>query len=231
MTYGLKKCNNWIKSILINRFTRRRPGVTNFDTRDRDARPNGRVLDMGCGKGGDIEKWNRLKIDEYVGIGKPTGHWSPSSSKRNLNTPLYATDVASGSIQDFDERIRTYKKRLWFRPHLFVLDCFSVGGLFSFAPQRELPLTGIWFHHSSPSLSLCPASCLNQSLIRSACNSACTMLSNRRPRSGKCFQTSQTRSGRAVHSSVPHCLRQKSCKCRMLSLAKPNSLLMQACLF
>lgn len=78
MTYGLKKCNNWIKSLLINRFTRRRPGVINFDVEDRGARPNGRVLDMGCGKGGDIEKWNKQKIEEYVGIGKPRSRPTPS---------------------------------------------------------------------------------------------------------------------------------------------------------
>ncbi|KAH8082326.1 guanine-N(7)-methyltransferase domain-containing protein [Filobasidium floriforme] len=101
-TYGLKTCNNWIKSVLIARFTRRRPGVSDFDPEDRSLRPNGRVLDMGCGKGGDIDKWNRAKIEEYVGI-----------------------DVASGSIQDFNERIQSSRRRLNFRPHLYVLDCFS----------------------------------------------------------------------------------------------------------
>jgi mRNA (guanine-N7-)-methyltransferase len=69
VTYGLKVCNNWIKSVLMKRFVRRRPGVVNYDPEERGTRPNGRVLDMGCGKGGDIEKWNRLKIEEYVGIG------------------------------------------------------------------------------------------------------------------------------------------------------------------
>jgi len=69
-TYGLKLCNNWIKSILMKRFVRRRPGVTDYDPEERGARASGRVLDMGCGKGGDIEKWNRLKVEEYVGIGE-----------------------------------------------------------------------------------------------------------------------------------------------------------------
>jgi hypothetical protein len=83
-TYGLKTCNNWIKSVLIARFTRRRPGVSDFDPEDRSLRPNGRVLDMGCGKGGDIDKWNRAKIEEYVGIGKQKSQ-SPWSQR---NTSL-----------------------------------------------------------------------------------------------------------------------------------------------
>lgn len=103
-TYGLKVCNNWIKSILIRRFVRRRPGVTDFnpESNPRDTKPNGRVLDMGCGKGGDIEKWNKARVADYVGI-----------------------DVASGSIQDFEQRLRTSRRRLAYRTHLYVLDCFS----------------------------------------------------------------------------------------------------------
>lgn len=70
MTIGVKRCNNWIKSILIKRFTRRRPGVIDFNAEKRGERPNGRVLDLGCGKGGDIDKWNNAKIAEYVGVGE-----------------------------------------------------------------------------------------------------------------------------------------------------------------
>lgn len=33
---------------------------------------NGRVLDMGCGKGGDIAKWDYARIKDYVGCGMST---------------------------------------------------------------------------------------------------------------------------------------------------------------
>jgi mRNA (guanine-N7-)-methyltransferase len=49
----LKKFNNWIKAVLIQRFTRR-----NFV-----------VLDFGCGKGGDMIKWSKANIKKLVGLG------------------------------------------------------------------------------------------------------------------------------------------------------------------
>jgi mRNA (guanine-N7-)-methyltransferase len=32
-------------------------------------RSRGKVLDMGCGKGGDITKWSKAKIRELLGVG------------------------------------------------------------------------------------------------------------------------------------------------------------------
>lgn len=56
---GLKKFNNWIKSVLIGKFAFRDRG-----------RPGAKVLDIGCGKGGDLNKWNKARIQLYVGIGE-----------------------------------------------------------------------------------------------------------------------------------------------------------------
>ncbi len=72
---GLKKFNNWVKSVMIRRFTQRRPGTVQeplYESRGRERRfrPNGRVLDLGCGKGGDIAKWDKADIQELIGIGK-----------------------------------------------------------------------------------------------------------------------------------------------------------------
>ena len=35
-------------------------------------RGSGKVLDIGCGKGGDLTKWNKARIREYVGVGQFT---------------------------------------------------------------------------------------------------------------------------------------------------------------
>ncbi|KAJ9109690.1 hypothetical protein QFC19_001920 [Naganishia cerealis] len=60
---GLRSCNNWIKAVMIQTYVRRRPD-RQWISRD----PNGRVLDLGCGKGGDIAKWDRANIQEYQSI-------------------------------------------------------------------------------------------------------------------------------------------------------------------
>jgi mRNA (guanine-N7-)-methyltransferase len=56
---GLKKFNNWIKSVLIGKFSYRPPGGS-----------GARVLDIGCGKGGDLQKWRQARIQLYVGLGE-----------------------------------------------------------------------------------------------------------------------------------------------------------------
>lgn len=57
---GLKNFNNWIKSVLISKYGRR----------DQSSGPRVKVLDLGCGKGGDLQKWARAGTDEYIGIGQ-----------------------------------------------------------------------------------------------------------------------------------------------------------------
>ncbi|KAJ1998332.1 mRNA cap guanine-N7 methyltransferase, partial [Coemansia sp. S85] len=49
---GLRLFNNWVKSILIGMHTFR----------------GCKVLDLGCGKGGDLRKWSYAHIGEYVGM-------------------------------------------------------------------------------------------------------------------------------------------------------------------
>jgi len=50
-TLSLRNLNNWVKSVLIALHTR--PGYS--------------VLDLACGKGGDLHKWQKQQITRYVG--------------------------------------------------------------------------------------------------------------------------------------------------------------------
>lgn len=56
---GLKKFNNWVKSVLIGKFVG-----------GEGRRPGAKVLDIGCGKGGDLNKWKVARISLYVGMGR-----------------------------------------------------------------------------------------------------------------------------------------------------------------
>lgn len=67
---GLRSFNNWVKSTIIQKFS---PN-DNFDPRNPPFRGNPdsriRVLDMGCGKGGDLLKWKSApqEVELYVGV-------------------------------------------------------------------------------------------------------------------------------------------------------------------
>lgn len=49
----MRSFNNWVKSVLIQRHTRSRQCV----------------FDMGCGKGGDLIKWAKARIDYLIAAG------------------------------------------------------------------------------------------------------------------------------------------------------------------
>lgn len=77
---GLKNFNNWIKSVLFANFChpalasspivqRPRPSLKDAPIPRGAPILRGKVLDMGCGKGGDLNKWAKARISEYVGLG------------------------------------------------------------------------------------------------------------------------------------------------------------------
>ncbi|TCD62622.1 mRNA cap guanine-N7 methyltransferase [Steccherinum ochraceum] len=77
---GLKNFNNWVKSVLISHFAHpvlaaspnsgpyAQTGPAGMRGRPVTGRGAGKVLDMGCGKGGDLTKWAKARIREYVGV-------------------------------------------------------------------------------------------------------------------------------------------------------------------
>ncbi|WFD05384.1 mRNA (guanine-N(7))-methyltransferase [Malassezia vespertilionis] len=89
----LKRFNNWIKSALIHRFSTGASGESN--------KQNGRILDLGCGKGGDLNKWE---------------HQHPSL--------LVMVDIAEVSVAQAQERYKNGK--FSFQAMFFDFDCFRV---------------------------------------------------------------------------------------------------------
>lgn len=74
---GLKSFNNWVKSVLIAKYARdyHKAAEDSFASNDQGRRGGPRrqtpfrVLDIGCGKGGDLQKWLKAGITDYVAIG------------------------------------------------------------------------------------------------------------------------------------------------------------------
>ncbi|KAF3035518.1 mRNA cap guanine-N7 methyltransferase [Didymella keratinophila] len=88
---GLRSYNNWVKSSLIQKFI--------GDER------NLKILDIGCGKGGDLQKWQASrKVELYVGC-----------------------DPADVSINQAKERYKSMQKksRRLFHAEFFAKDCFG----------------------------------------------------------------------------------------------------------
>ncbi|KAI9510407.1 mRNA capping enzyme-domain-containing protein [Russula earlei] len=103
---GLRNFNNWIKSVLITRFAH--PAlelstvVDGHGGRAGTGGLRGKVLDLGCGKGGDLNKWSKARIKEYV-----------------------ALDVAAVSIDQARTRWESLSRGTRFDATFAVLDCYS----------------------------------------------------------------------------------------------------------
>jgi len=59
--YHMRSFNNWTKSMLINEYIDKIRRAEGF-------RGQVSVLDLGCGKGGDLTKWHKAKVDQVVGV-------------------------------------------------------------------------------------------------------------------------------------------------------------------
>ncbi len=97
--FPLRKYNNWVKSVLIGRFARSRPAS---DADQGRARPLGpRVMELGCGKGGDLAKWDKARASQ-----------------------LLMVDIAAVSVEH--AKARYLGKRHSFHAEFFAFDCFDV---------------------------------------------------------------------------------------------------------
>ena len=87
--FHMRQFNNWLKYVLIDLHTK--PGCS--------------VLDLCCGKGGDLHKWLMVGCTQYVGC-----------------------DIADRSVTTAMERFNEMlgKGPTTFRPKLFVGDMFNV---------------------------------------------------------------------------------------------------------
>ena len=101
---GLKSFNNWIKSVVIAMWGS--PALSgDSDTSANSSRRSltkGIVLDLGCGKGGDLQKWQKARVKFYCGL-----------------------DIAETSIYQARERAASLRSAAGFTAMFDTLDCYS----------------------------------------------------------------------------------------------------------
>ena len=85
--------------------------ASNGQTNGRHRKELLKVLDLGCGKGGDLQKWQKAGLREYIGV-----------------------DIADVSVQQARSRWEQLRPPR-FDAAFYALDCFSVG-MHSKAPKQ-----------------------------------------------------------------------------------------------
>ncbi|KAG8707812.1 mRNA cap guanine-N7 methyltransferase [Ceratobasidium sp. 394] len=112
---GLRNFNNWIKSVLIAKLGRRplHESGTRSGGGGRGRVMSGKVLDLGCGKGGDLRKWAKANIKEYVGL-----------------------DIADVSISQARDRYMELPPPQRFDAEFHAFDCFTSSISTIVSPQR-----------------------------------------------------------------------------------------------
>ncbi len=102
--YRLRSFNNWIKSVLIQTcLSKYHPTKAESSQFVEIA-----VLDLCCGKGGDLTKWNKAGITRLTGL-----------------------DIAGNSIEDAMERYVALRPSPQFAAHFECIDCFHVSSFLS----------------------------------------------------------------------------------------------------
>lgn len=105
--YHQRNFNNWIKSTIIREFTQK------IKARQFDPKIN--VLDIGCGKGGDLIKWHKGEINHLVcadiaevAIEKCKERYQENVVARNPNRPVFSAEFITADCTQ--ARLRDHYK-------------------------------------------------------------------------------------------------------------------------
>jgi mRNA (guanine-N7-)-methyltransferase len=117
---GLRSFNNWIKSTIIQKFSPDEDFTPNSPSPDKGLL----VLDIGCGKGGDLGKWQQAPqtIELYVGLDPADVSIDQARDRyRSMSSRGGGGRGGRGGRGGYNSRVST---RL-FQGEFYVQDCFG----------------------------------------------------------------------------------------------------------
>lgn len=98
-------------------------------------RKRGKILDLGCGKGGDLQKWSKAGVWDYVGLGM---YSSLSHLLKSETDEEDHTDIASTSISQALDRYKQLRSPSSFNASFSTLDFTSTPLHLSHLPPPAL---------------------------------------------------------------------------------------------
>lgn len=115
--YHMRNFNNFIKSILIQEFSdkikQNKPRPRHGEEDDERRSDKFNVLDIGCGKGGDLLKWSKARIGHYVGVDIAETSVEQAKSRyadmkykqknRIFSGEFYAADCTKANLEELYE--------------------------------------------------------------------------------------------------------------------------------
>lgn len=107
----LRDFNNWTKSVLIREFV---------------SQGNLKVLDLACGKGGDLFKWDKASVTHVTGVGKTKGFKGADSYTIYPYISIHTSlDIAQVSVDHAKERYNNMRGAS-FDAKFICYDAFNV---------------------------------------------------------------------------------------------------------
>lgn len=136
--YHMRSFNNWTKSMLINEYLEKLRKAEGFNG-------NISVLDIGCGKGGDLNKWQKGRVSRVIGL-----------------------DIAATSIEQCKARYHDMKGKNRgniFPAEFYALDCTKERARDSYKnPDQQFDLVSCQFAFHYCFESLPQAECMLQNI-------------------------------------------------------------------
>lgn len=138
-TLALREYNNWVKSVIIQKYTRRLKEEYKEQMGDEEAELKLIALDLGCGKGGDLLKWKEAGVACYIGVDISKDQLKRAHERKKFSFPTdFVSYFIEGSFGEPSEHYLNYfNKRVQAKGLVLPIDIASCQLAFHYCWESE----------------------------------------------------------------------------------------------